>query len=318
MEDVEELERSVTTVHFSITGEFVTERARELWFDGWPSKALEVLECVMFEGKPISLDLQRDLLSGKKRFEGMNDLSLVDDDWQPPDGYPSFLDGIARGDHFAELLDLREMEACYQLGLAFDDAGNHIGMRRKEAVAEKMGEEWVNERWNEMAVDRAVNRTVGSRYEGLGSAPKKPVERKSEISPEDLLLHHMKVRMELAGFDSSQMATPEQVMNRGYDKDPVLCQDMSSTSGWLLPNGSYYGCGPMEHVGLAANLLPDDFGGDPEREAERLGWIKLVKSITGFHCIGSKKPTKKQLTKLWDYAQVHGRDYEEMIESVGR
>jgi hypothetical protein len=76
----------------------------------------------------------------------------------------------------------------------------------------------------------------------------------------------------------------------------------------------------MEHVGLAEQILATELetkqGTDAEQLAEDKGWIKLAKSFTGFHCLGKKKATKKQLTKLWDYAQFHNRDYETLIDLV--
>ena len=50
----------------------------------------------------------------------------------------------------------------------------------------------------------------------------------------------------------------EAMMHRGDNITPVLCPDMTSASGWLLPDGKYYGCGSMEHIGLAEALLAEN------------------------------------------------------------
>jgi hypothetical protein len=122
--------------------------------------------------------------------------------------------------------------------------------------------------------------------------------------------------MRLAGLDPSALPSAEAMLNRGFGEKPGLDTKMESVNGWLLPNGKFYGCGSMEHAGLAHGLIDDEKVEDPEKEAEKRGWIKLARSITGFHCIGSKKPTQKQRNRLFDYAQFHKRDYKELVSHL--
>jgi len=48
----------------------------------------------------------------------------------------------------------------------------------------------------------------------------------------------------------------------------------------------------------------EELGQRRREEAEGLIWdaVKMSKSFTGFHCFGSKTPTKKQTSKIWDYS----------------
>lgn len=55
------------TVHFIITGEFVTERSRALWTEGYPDKAIKLLTEGL-EGMTESVAIQ--ILTGKKKLTG--------------------------------------------------------------------------------------------------------------------------------------------------------------------------------------------------------------------------------------------------------
>jgi hypothetical protein len=121
-----------------------------------------------------------------------------------------------------------------------------------------------------------------------------------------------------SGSDISSIPTVDAMMNRGSNVEVVLDDHMTSASGWLLPNGNYYGCGSMEHIGLAESLLKHigskfDHNGNAELMAESYGWVKISRSCTGLYVGCKKKPTKKQLNRLWDYSVLHKKDYEDMI-----
>lgn len=120
----------------------------------------------------------------------------------------------------------------------------------------------------------------------------------------------------LLGGDPDDAPTLDAIANRGAYIVPSECPDMSSPSGWLLPDGRYYGCGSMEHIGLAASLLADMPGADHEQSAESLGWVKISRGVGGLHIVCEKRVRQRQLDKIWDYAQFHNRDYEEIIRDL--
>ena len=48
-------------------------------------------------------------------------------------------------------------------------------------------------------------------------------------------------------------------------------RDDSYTTGWIAPDGTFYGCAPMDHIGLAKYYLGKD-----EAELEEAGWMKIT------------------------------------------
>lgn len=302
---------SASVAHFSISGEFITEHSRNLWMERKFKKALDVLGCLIGSTR----DQHEAILFGRSKLTGINDLSLEEDNWTTPDGYCASIEmALQQGEHYAELLRRREDDAWdWARENWMETRGSSRERLRFFAYIESLvGKDKAEEIADAVMHEKA---TKGEDYFEEASAPKS-----ARINPIDLAMHSLKQRMENAGLDSSAMASTEAVMNRGYGKAPQIDDKMQSINGWLLPDGRYYACGGMEHVGTAAELMRGKItdSQDPEKIAEGLGWIKLVKSVTGFHCLWQKKPTKKQLTKLFDYAQKHGRDYEEMILTFDR
>lgn len=334
------------TVHFSIQGEFITERARELWEEGEYKQAMDVLDCLIGS----TLEQRIEIIEGRKKLIGVNDLDLVSDDWTPPEGYATFQEMLALANGGAELKRRREEEAedkankiaeialkAARGGYRDDDeiaetriltAQIHklIGRERGAELIENITTERIAERDEidrgrnlaDIHRDRFMGRFMG-RYESEEEANIfEPLE-----SGDDMIARMarttraiMACNMRAAGLDPTALAEPSAMVGRGYDRKPVIDKAFEHINGWVLPNGDFYGFGSMEHAGQAAQLLPEDTQ-DPEKEATARGWIKLARSISGFHCIGGdKKPTKKQLNTLFDYANKHGRDYEEMIERL--
>lgn len=311
----------MATVHFSIEGEFITDFCRNLWAEGAFQKSLDILDCV----SGLSFEQQQDILRGTKKLTGVNEIDLVSDNWGPPKGwdYPSFAEVLERASKFPSLQDYQH------------DEGERLAIRAAELyVTDVSGEE-------SEQIDFLLtrSRTLLGEHESADDLFDAEVERlkgeqgkfiaaanydaplgsgSSGLTTHEILAHHQRIQMELYGFDPSALPDPETVLHRGYNTKPKKASNMSSANGWLLPDGSYYACGGMEHVGVADQVLTEkgETFQDAEQAAEKRGWIKLSKSFTGFHCIGFKKPTKKQLNKLWDYAQHHGRDYEDLIRHL--
>lgn len=302
---------STETVCLSVAGEFITEHARNLWEERSFAKALDLLDCLI----GITKEQQEEILFGRAQLIGVNNVELVTDEWTPPEHYcPSIKDALKQGEQFPELERRREDEpwryGCenYKKTRGSKELSAQFFARLVSMVGDAKAQEIVDE----------VRSECAAQHEADCEAEDRGISQQSiaKVGPFDMARHALKQRLEVAGFDSSALADPEAMMNRGFGKEPMLDPKMESVNGWLLPDGKYYGCGPMEHVGLASTLLPD--AKDGEREAEVRGWIKLAKSFTGFHCLGQKKPTKKQLNRIFDYAQKHGRDYEQMLEALPR
>ena len=84
-------------VHFSISGDFITDQARSFWAESEYEKAFRILECAI----GISKDQMDDIIQGRKKLTGVNDLDLVDDDWKP-----------AANVHYPSLHEVQRRQAC--------------------------------------------------------------------------------------------------------------------------------------------------------------------------------------------------------------
>lgn len=313
------------TAHFSITGEFITTHARDLWRERSFAKAFDVLECVIGSTR----EHHEAVIEGRAQFTGTNTLTYEPDAWIPPAGYPTFKQALTQGSHFPELENRREDEARQILQQAAKLTGHFATDEDKaearmlsDIAARLIGTAAANTMLTEICADMVSERSM------FNITPAHNAHRKSEASLDAFMAGAaertrqtlQRLAMKSEGFDPDALATTDAILYRGSNLVPTLCPDMSSANGWLLPDGKFYGCGTMEHVGLAENLLEIELEkkqiSNAENLAEDKGWIKLAKSFTGFHCIGQKKATKRQLSKLWDYAQFHGRDYQTLIDLV--
>jgi len=323
------------TVGFTISGDFITNHSRNLWTEGSYSKALDFLECI--DG--LTHEQRVDILAGKLKMIGANStLDLVEDEWKPGEDidYPPFVEGMRRGDNWHELKELRENAAWkiayeewpYYNYSIFDrkrtrysgilaKIAKHVGEQRAAQIMQTVQNEKMDD-WSGRKPPEPLVKTDEEKKESS------VLSKSSTLDPIEMLYaqtqNQMMVNAVLAGQDPSSVPTVEAMMNRGSNLKIKLDSKMESANGWLLPNGNYYGCGVMEHVGLAENLMehlkisvPDS---NHERHAEDLGWIKISKSSTGFYIISKKKPTQKQQNKLWDYCQKHNRDYDEYVSRL--
>jgi hypothetical protein len=77
--------------------------------------------------------------------------------------------------------------------------------------------------------------------------------------------------------------------------------------GWIARDGSFIECEPGKHTDVLSAHFPDSK--DPEKEAS-LHWIKVAKNLTdGKFCIGFYRPSKAQLTALYDWCVANNYPY---------
>lgn len=294
----------------------MTEHARNLWWEGSHAKALDFLGCV----NGITLDHHKEILFGLKKLEGENAFKLVNDNWTPPEGYKGFTQAIQQGENWQELQQYREREAWEVVKQYYDEVR---GYKKAMAGLWSRVEKLVGPKRAEVIMNTAMHEAAERRKALLGDCDDE--ERKEPSGPSYMLKtlyaaaqQQMAENAILAGADPDSVPSADAMMNRGMDIIPKLDPKMESASGWLLPGGKYYGCGSMEHIGLATNLLKDEYPseGNHEHLAEKLGWMKITKGLTGFRVVCRKKPTKSQQNKLFDYCQHHGRDYEKILQEI--
>lgn len=313
---------NVSTVCFSISGDFITNHSRDLWAERKFSKAIALLKTLI----GFTHEHVESVLFGKSKLEGINNLDLVEDNWTPPDEYPTYEQALQQGEHYEELERKRyDMALMWARDNWWETRGNktarlryysylesQVGTEKAEQITEIVMHEKAGDGNEEGGYYASCQLGLNSQDRDRGVIAFEPKDR---VPLSEMVAHQLRQRMELAGMDPTAMASANAILNRGMDKTPTLCPDMSSRSGWLLPTGKYYGCGPMEHIGVATQLLEKKYSnrGDMEKVAEELGWVKLAYGVTGFHVHCDRKPTQKQLTKLWDYAQFHEQDYQGLL-----
>lgn len=293
-------------VHFSVTGEFITNKVRDLWQEREFAKAFDVLDCCI----GITKDQQIAVIDGRSKLVGVNDVELVDDDWQRPDGYCSFNQALQQGKHWPEL-ERKRQDAAYDL---LSKAADCLS-------------KWTNgdEMSDVQVFINAASREIGheAAMELFTQIKQHRINDRGDFTHKTLAQAHRDFSLKMLGLDAG-VALPsfEVIMDRGYTTTPKRYNDMSSESGWLLPDGKYYGCSSMEHIGIATQLLEtqypngDDRVGGFESLAEDLGWIKISKAMLGLIIAGNKPPTSKQLTKLQQYVMFHGKDFDTITASL--
>lgn len=316
----------MSTCHFSVEGGFITEHCRNLWAEGAYVKAMDVLDCMI----GMQHEQKLEILFGTKQLTGVNELDLVDDDWKPAKGidYPSYKEGMRRGENWEELKALQEDKAWQ---IAYDEwpysrkgfAAHTFEATTFSKVEKLVGKERAEAIFAEVQdnmMDRQANSFKTSKSVDLEVEPERP-----DVDPLTLLYAQAQQNILMGaleqGLDIDSVPTIDAMMNRGSKIEVVLDEKMTSASGWLLPNGNFYGCGAMEHIGLAESLL-EHIGSsmtntsNAELIGESFGWIKISRSMMGFYVGCKKKPTKKQLNKLWDYSVLHKKDYEDMMRQL--
>lgn len=294
---------------------------------------MDTLDCLI----GANLEQKIEILFGTKKLIGINDLNLVDDDWKPAAGtdYPSYKEGISRGDNWHEFLRLKEDKAWQ---IAYDEwpysrqgftahTHEHSSWKKVEAL---VGEEKTNEIFSCVQDDMISHDSFylsPARHDTIEPASDVTWTPSTKKESEPIAMMMAEAQQKLLvnaiehGLDVSAIPSVDAMMNRGSTVEVVLDEKMTSASGWLLPNGNYYGCGSMEHIGLAESLLKHigskiDLNGNVELIAESFGWVKISRSMTGLYVGCKKTPTKKQFNKLWDYSVLHKKDYEEMVSML--
>ena len=83
--------------------------------------------------------------------------------------------------------------------------------------------------------------------------------------------------------------------------------------GWIDEKGNFWPCDEHMLHGFIASAVLDLGEKDAEKEADRLGWLRL--SDYG-NRTAAKRLNQRQRNTLFDYCQHHGCDYHETLESI--
>lgn len=171
--------------------------------------------------------------------------------------------------------------------------------------------------WDE-ALDEMRKRGWG--MEELGAAQYEPDPVKHTTSPGLL----MPLGFDLPDVEGSSRFDPEAVAGtlaaiRGdAPSPPNLCDPEKAQNGYILPEGQVYSCLYHGHRDLASALLREQGkeSDDPEKEADRLGWIRLQRSALGgtLHGLTCRRPTDRQRHAWEEWCAFHKVDPDSLQE----
>lgn len=309
------------TLHFSIDGEWLTERVRDLWVEEEFEKAFEILDCM------IGLrDESKELICiGKKKMVGVNSVNVVDDDVTEHLGIP-----LRPMRETLHMLKQREAEARQRR--QDEDAATLV-------MYENTGYCVVGSPWGRLKAPSHVCKRIPGRagmclkisfgeferrFPGLVELAKEEAITSCEFwanRNKQLDKQAARESKKTVAEVAEELVPGSGALYESIDKpERGTCKDRN---GWLLPDGKFYKCKYYQHDALADAL------GKEVSEIESK-WIrvqhpadvKLPMAISGgpFN-FGTRRrpPTKRQVTFMWDYCQHHDIPYtwtQEQIEGL--
>ena len=317
----------VKSVHFKVTGNFLTEHARSLVLEGNWEQAVDFLINSLMG---FSYDFAIAVCSGVKKLIGNSDISIG----LESDHCPSFIEDMqwlyagyynGAGNNFyipyacvdnygrrdAECPESgTQLETCYrachymdqprtdlQFGLLVPDVGN-VAVLFRRVPAPPL---WLRAKIAknpQMALDAY-----------LGAKKALDMRGHSQWYNEDdsdLLRPFIGELDKNNENESLEIEEPEEMVK------PT--KDLSSDYGWIGTNGAFYACNTTEHRSLAAIICKQVLGFETWNEEgalEERGWVKVTKSsyYGKSPAFFRKKPlTQAQINTIFDWYQAHGEE----------
>lgn len=133
-----------------------------------------------------------------------------------------------------------------------------------------------------------------------------------ERLPDHGILAELTQEMISRGCDADVVAGTLAAVTGRQDQTskPEQADVRDSQSGYILPGGAFYACAYMEHRALGRRIFlwqEQREVEDPEKLAEKRGWIRLQKSATGGINIDCPRhPTDAQEMVLIEFKVAHG------------
>jgi hypothetical protein len=317
------------TLHFSISGDYITDIVRQVWVEGDMTKAIHILK----SGFPMfEMDLIMDIILGKKKLVGINEMTIEDDDTTECYGIPllSMDQQIANKEKA-----LKEREDKI---LAMEQMNNG----EIEKIASVHGLIPVP-----CSLLQSYPTLYGTRYgfkDGFTIEmyeelfPDKVEEAKKKLSVV-MFKRRIKDTMIASGLNARLAGDLVEDPISAIDKTtgmaklndgiPKVDKDLDGLNGWISPDGDFYSCGFMGHIDLADRL------GFKEGEIEKT-WVKVrdrkdpnaaefrefLESDFSFPCLSgglsamimSESITQSQYNTIFSWCQKHNRNMPEDIE----
>jgi hypothetical protein len=326
---------------FSITGEFITEKVRDMWRERNFEDALNYLSNTIPE---MNREQQLQLIEGEMKLTGKDVLDFVEDDWNPDDEYPNFSEALSMKKESEILYDEKFKED-------YNDALDIIEKFNKfhDTYATNPDKHFEREidRWNMLLPEVRKEleekipymmcqyiRVVGGvcKFRGLehytiasSQFPKRVWENY------DLFIHYCDKYAIYGTIQRNEIwdnyhnivkriTTPDETdIKEALDKKTMKFKTdykMQSQFGWLSREGIYYTCYYTGHNSLADLICEkyDWYEEDRDGSAilESKGWVKIHtpddhrKGITLFShsCEYISKEQEKKILRYCKYHEI--------------
>lgn len=289
------------TVHFTVTGEFITQQARSFWAaEDEPEKALRLLKCLY----GITDAQIMDVLEGRSQLVGDSDegVTLAPDNATEIHGLP-LLSPVEQYTKLKRERDEAKDEAADTVQMAIGETvvlSSPTGLREVPFRKTKNnyraggprhilieGYEWEGIEGRKETDKVPMYRQVTTAADRARIASNRATE---EAQDNDLMLQEGEAELEKQFADPARRARVAQTLaEMGVEREepkrvpPVAFDKITSDVGWLSPEGKYYDCG-MAYA--QHNVVAWHLGLSPY-EMDKAGWIRCTVAetkATFFHC----------------------------------
>jgi hypothetical protein len=283
--------------HFVVDAEWLTSMVRQLWADeGEPEKALNILKAAFPKMEQADM---LGILTGSKKLTGDSD----------PPGMKLERDDACES-KLGNPLDLMRTLARFREKIDEDADWIQFLSHQTELVPSPEGLIEIPRRRTKYGSGTMAGAPAHSRFLNpavdLDRIPHRKVfsddRRRAMESPEaELEREKLNLTEEGDEVDGQRVlkAFKDEPEEEKEDPPPEPVYKISSDSGWLSPDGKFYGCSYEGHIRLAQQL------GYEEKELENLNWVKMSarRFFRGNYDI---EPSQKQRDLIFDWCHENG------------
>ena len=331
-------------VNFSISGEFVTRHARDLWCERQFAKAIAFMDTII----GMDLETKYNILSGKQRLTGVNDMHLEDEEERITHHNGVYLLSLHESYEYKDLCSLKDKLdlRCANINGGEERVGSPIGLIPKVFYACDAVEyllRWWNpedEIWlavkkvciESMPYGEFTEKMYQELFKLLGLGSLNTIgavvnSREEEIDPEiveealelperfkENIVESMVSNGTINEGDARSVIKVILEGGEEIEEKPTPWEEdkaLNARHGWLDRRGRFYGCSYMGHQNLADAIVGSEVHTDGSQELESKGWLKLanMKWYTFF----VKKMTKSQKDFIMLWGTVNEIDVEEYL-----
>ena len=329
-------------VHFKISGDFITNHARNLIIEGRWEDGLHLLkDCVI----GVDYETAVSILSGEKKFEGINTLQLEDENSQTRTEWEEkikwcFCGIVKRGSEYwrpyayvdnwcAEDLNRQTMMTNKHHNHSYD-GGTTLTKNTVEfnewAIARN--NYYMDDRVNDLATWTEINKnSVAVLWKQVRVVPPW-IETHRDWQPaidEFIQLRWLNHRGGHTAKESkTDTQTDTQTAQETFEDEQeqryqneyaqvanrIHVHSLDTTNGWLSPEGVLIPCKYMEHDFFALVILKEIYGIDDTHSIRgdvlvNRKWVKLQDKMWSKLYKVDFQVTQSQYDTIWDYCQKH-------------